>query len=396
MRGRGRQTLMSSNRLPPRVDVNALSRAVDAVKAAGARPLVDLTESNPTRVGIAYPSDLLAALSSEAALCYEPQPLGLRVARDAVAADYARRGVFVDPSHLALSASTSEAYSWLFKLLCSPGDSVLVPQPSYPLFEHLTRLEAVRAVPYRIEYHGRWEINLDSVMAAPADVRAILLVSPNNPTGSFVSRREAEALSAICRDRGWAIIADEVFAEYALDADAPATEIARDSGVLSFTLGGASKSLGLPQVKLAWTIVSGPAESREAALSALELIADTFLSVGTPVQVAAPDLFRRSAPIRKAIQDRVTGNLERARAAASRYPACDVLPIEGGWSTVVRIPATRSEEELVVELVEREQILVHPGFFFDFPNEAFLVMSLLPPEDLFAAAFERVLQYASA
>jgi len=386
---------MFSNRLPGHAEVNALSRAVASLRAAGTA-FVDLTESNPTRVGLPYPADLLNAAASDRALCYDPQPFGLRSAREAVAADYARRGVVVDAAEVVLSASTSEAYSWLFKLLCNPGESVLIPQPSYPLFEHLTRLDAVRAVPYRLEYHGRWEIDCASVAAAPDDVRAVLLVSPNNPTGSYVSVAEAEALAAICRDRGWAIVADEVFAEYVLDDSAPATEVVRDLGVLSFTLGGASKSLGLPQIKLAWTIVGGPPAKRTEALSALELIADTFLSVNTPVQVAAPELFRRGAAIRSAIQQRVSRNLSGARARVRSYPACDVLRAEGGWSAVVRVPATRSEEALVLGLLQHEHVLVHPGFFFDFPHEAFLVFSLLPPEDVFAEAFERVLRFASA
>jgi aspartate/methionine/tyrosine aminotransferase len=386
---------MVSNRLPAHAEINVLSRAVAAARAAGT-PLIDLTESNPTRVGLSYPADLLTAAASERALCYDPQPFGLRSAREAVAADYARRRATIDPSHIVLSASTSEAYSWIFKLLCNPGESVLIPQPSYPLFEHLTRLDAVRAVPYRLEYHGRWEIDFDSVSAAPSDVRAILIVSPNNPTGSYVSTREAERLAAIARGRGWAIVADEVFADYALESQSPVTEIAHDAGVLSFTLGGASKSMGLPQVKLAWTVVGGPGLQRDAALAGLELIADTFLSVNTPVQVAAPDLFRRSSTIRHAIQERVARNLARARSVARSFPSCEVLPVEGGWSVVVRVPATGSEEALVVELVERQHILVHPGFFFDFPHEAFVVVSLLPVEETFAEAFERLLGYASA
>jgi alanine-synthesizing transaminase len=386
---------MFSNRLPGHADVNALSRAVASLTATGAA-LVDLTESNPTRVGLPYPADLLSVAASGRALYYDPQPFGQRTAREAVSADYARRGVAVDPECIVLSASTSEAYSWLFKLLCNPGESVLVPQPSYPLFEHLTRLESVRAVPYRLEYHGRWEIDFEGITAAKDDVRAVLLVSPNNPTGSYVTAREADALAAICRERGWAIVSDEVFAEYALDAQAPATEIARRAKVLSFTLGGASKALGLPQVKLAWTIVDGPVKERIEALSRLELIADTFLSVNTPVQVAAPDLFRRAAPIRQAIHERVSRNLAAARDVVRANPACEVLRTEGGWSAVVRVPATRSEEALALGLLQDEHVLVHPGFFFDFPHEAFVVVSLLPPEDVFAEAFGRVLRYTSA
>jgi alanine-synthesizing transaminase len=386
---------MFSNRLPGHADVNALSRAVASLKAAGTA-LIDLTESNPTRAGLPYPADLLSTAASDRALWYDPQPFGLRSAREAVSADYARRGVAVDPECIVLSASTSEAYSWLFKLLCNPGESVLVPQPSYPLFEHLTRLESVRTVPYRLEYHGRWEIDFDGITSAPDDVRAVLLVSPNNPTGSYVTAREADTLGAICRERGWAIVADEVFAEYALDAQSPATEIALRAKVLSFTLGGASKSLGLPQVKLAWTIVQGPVKERIDALSRIELIADTFLSVNTPVQVAASDLFRRGASIRQAIQERVSRNLATARDVAGRYPACDLLSVEGGWSAVVRVPATRNEEALTLGLLQHERVLVHPGFFFDFPHEAFVVVSLLPAEDMFGEAFERVLRFASS
>jgi alanine-synthesizing transaminase len=386
---------MFSNRLPGHADVNALSRAVARLKSAGTS-LVDLTESNPTRAGLPYPADLLSAAGSERALCYDPQPFGLPTAREAVSADYARRGVAVDPECIVLSASTSEAYSWLFKLLCNPGESVLIPQPSYPLFEHLTRLESVRAVPYRLEYHGRWEIDFEWIAAAKDDVRAVLLVSPNNPTGSYVTAREADTLAAICRERGWAMVSDEVFAEYALDAEAPATEIARRARVLSFTLGGASKSLGLPQMKLAWTIVDGPVQQRIDALSRLALIADTFLPVNTPVQVAAPDLFCRAAPIRKAIHERVSRNLTAAREVARAHPACEVLRVEGGWTAVVRVPATRSEEALTLGLVEDEHVLVHPGYFFDFPHEAFVIVSLLPQENVFAEAFARVLRYASA
>ena len=386
---------MFSNRLPGHADVNALSRAVARLKSAGTS-IVDLTESNPTHVGLPYEVDLLSAAALERALCYDPQPFGLRTAREAVSADYARRGVAVDPECIVLSASTSEAYSWLFKLLCNPGESVLIPQPSYPLFEHLTRLESVRAVPYQLEYHGRWEIDFETIAAAKDEVRAVLLVSPNNPTGSYVTPREADTLAGICRERGWALVSDEVFAEYALDAETPATEIARRASVLSFTLGGASKSLGLPQMKLAWTIVDGPVKQRIDALSRLELIADTFLPVNTPVQVAAPDLFRRAAPIRQAIHQRVSRNLTAARDVARAYPACEVLRVEGGWTAVVRVPATRSEEALTLGLVQDEHVLVHPGFFFDFSHEAFVIVSLLPQEDVFVEAFARVLRYASA
>jgi len=386
---------MLSNRLPPHAEINALSRVVESLRHDGVA-IVDLTESNPTRVGIAYPPDLLSGLGAEPALRYQPDPLGIRSARQAVRDDFARRGVDVDPASIVLAASTSEAYTWIFKLLCDPGTSVLVPQPSYPLFEHLTRLESVRAVPYNLTYHGRWEIDFESLAAAPADTKVVLLVSPNNPTGSYVSRREAALLADLCRERRWAIVADEVFADYPVEADDPATEIARDAPVLSFTLGGASKALGLPQVKVAWMLVSGPQHLRDEALAGLELIADTFLSVGTPVQNALPDLFARASVVREAIQKRIARNMRCARDVSGRYPSCDLLAVEGGWSAVIRVPAVQGEDALVVDLVRREHILVHPGYFFDFPHEAFLVVSLLPPEDVFADALERVLRVASS
>jgi aspartate/methionine/tyrosine aminotransferase len=382
-----------SGRLPADAEVNAVSRAIEALRAT-ATPFADLTESNPTHAGIHYPPDLLAALSAPAALHYDPEPRGLVLAREAIAADALRRGVTLDPGHLVLSASTSESYSWLFKLLCNPGEAVLVPRPSYPLYDHLTRLEGIRTHYYDLEYHGRWEIDFDSLAAAPADTRAVLIVTPNNPTGQFVSPRDAGRLTRLCRDRGWALIADEVFADYPLDQPAPLTDLASRLDVLTFTLGGASKSLGLPQVKLGWMVVGGPAAARDAALHALELIADTFLSVGTPVQVAASALLRHGTAVRQAIHNRIRANLHTARQVVRGHPSCSVLPVEGGWSLVIRVPATRSEETLVLELLERERILVHPGYFFDFVREAYMVISLLSPEDVFAEALPRALNFA--
>ena len=385
---------MFSNRLPPHAEQNALTRRLDAMRAAGVC-VTDLTTSNPTTAGIPYPTDLLAPLGDPRALRYEPHPFGLASARDAVAADHARRGVDVDPADVVLTASTSEAYTWLFKLLCNPGECVLVPTPSYPLFEHLTRLEGIRAEPYGLEYTGRWQIDVASLEAAPADARALLVVSPNNPTGSYVSAGEFAALTALCRRRGWALIADEVFADYPLDAVSPFTDLAPRADCLSFTLSGFSKSLGLPQLKLGWIVVGGPTGEREAARAALEHIADSFLSVGTPVQAAAPALLATGGA-REAIHARVRANLIGLRQAASSHPACEVLRVEGGWCAVVRVPATRGEEELVLELLDREHVLVHPGYFFDFPSEAFIVVSLLTPPGTFAAAMPRVLDLAAS
>jgi len=271
-----------------------------------------------------------------------------------------------------------------------------VPRPSYPLFEHLARLEGVSTIPFELEYHGRWTIDVASLAAAPADARAVIVVSPNNPTGSYLSARDVEQVSALCRDRGWALIVDEVFADYPLEADAPPTDIAARSDVLAFTLGGLSKSAGLPQVKLGWIVVGGPPEARAAALAGLELIADSFLSVATPVQLAAPDLLERAAAIRTRIHERVRANLATLRDVAQPFAACEVLRTEGGWSAVIRVPATRGEEQLVLDLLEHEGILVHPGYFFDFQREAFVVVSLLPRPDVFREASMRLLRFASS
>ena len=387
--------LRISSRLPPRVP-NALARARAAREARGL-PLVDLTSSNPTRVGLACPSDLLAELAAPAALVYDPAPFGLTAAREAVAADYARRGTAVDPARVVLTASSSEAYAWLFKLLCEPGEAVLVPRPSYPLFEHLTRLEGVDAVAYDLGWHGRWEIDHASVEAAPARVRAVVAVSPNNPTGSFVSAPEFARLASTCAARGWPLVLDEVFADYPLDGGPHVT----DQGVghpeaLTFTLGGCSKTLGLPQVKLGWIVAGGPARDVEDALAGLELVADSYLSVSTPVQCAAASLLARAAPVRDAIRARIRETLDVVRDVTAAVGACTLLPVEGGWSAVVRVPATRGEESLVLEALEQDGVLVHPGYFFDFPHEAFVVVSLLTPPAAMRDGLARVLARAAA
>ena len=386
---------MLSRRLPAHADLNALTRALAQRRAEG-RPVIDLTGTNPTRAGFSYPANLLADLASAAALSYDPQALGMPAAREAVARDHARRGAAIDPDRVVLTASTSEAYTWLFKLLCDAGDAVLVPRPSYPLFDHLTQLEGVRTFPFNLEYHGRWEIDFATMQSAPEEARAVIIVSPNNPTGSYITARELERVLALCRDRGWALIVDEVFADYPLDANAPLTDIAARADVPAFTLGGLSKTAGLPQLKLGWIVAGGPSEACTAALAGIELIADSFLSVSTPVQVAAAQLLERGAAIRTQIHERVRANLGELRRTAQSFPACEVLRVEGGWSAVIRVPAMLTEEQLILELLNREGILAHPGYFFDFPREAFLVVSLLPPLDVFHDATARLLRFASA
>ncbi len=370
---------------------NRLARILKAKRTAG-EPLIDLTASNPTGAGIPYPSRLLAPLADPAALRYEPTPWGLGPAREAVAADFARRGFPLHPDRILLTASTSEAYSLLFKLLCDPGDEVLVPRPGYPLFDYLAGLESVKVASYTLEYDGAWRLDLAALAAAlTTRSRVVVTVNPNNPTGSYLKRDEARALQALCTERGLALISDEVFADYAVGGDPSRMEsVAEDGSCLAFALGGLSKSCGLPQLKLAWIATSGPEGIRREALSRLEVVADAFLSVGTPVQVAAPALLARRAELQAPIRARLQENAETLRARLPASSPARLLEPEGGWYAVLRVPATLPEEMQVARLLEERNVLVHPGYFFDFPSEAYLVLSLLPPPPLFAEGLDRI------
>jgi alanine-synthesizing transaminase len=393
-----------SARVPADLGSNRLAQAVQRARAAG--PLVDLTESNPTRGGFDYPADLLTPLAHPRGLLYEPSPFGLPAARQAVARDYERRGMSVDPGRIVLSASTSDAYSLLFKLLAGAGDEILVPRPSYPLFDHLTRLDEVAAVPYDLEYHDRWTIDMASVeRALTPRTRALLIVSPNNPTGSFVKRDELGRLAALCAAAGIAIIADEVFGDYELEPGAAAAAgrvldgpggPGSHHGVLAISLGGLSKSAGLPQVKLGWMALAGPDALVREALERLELVCDTYLTVSTPVQAAAGELLERAAPVRAQIQARTAANYRGLVEQTASVPACRVLHAEGGWYGVIQVPTLEPEEDLAVALVERAGVLAHPGYFFDFPRESFLILSLLPGEHAFAEGVDRVLRHVAS
>ncbi len=386
---------MFSSRLPRSLEPNALARLVDEKRRRGAT-IADLTQSNPTRVGLTYPPGLLDPLADARALEYDPQPLGLWSARAAVAADFRRRGIIISADRVALTSSTSEAYALLFKLLCDAGDQVLVPQPSYPLFAHLTQLESVAAVPYALEYHGAWRIDIDSVRHAITDrVRAILVVSPNNPTGSLLHRDDLAWLSEMAAAGNMALIGDEVFADYRLDDSAAASHVLAGGDVLAFSLGGLSKSAGLPQLKLGWVGFGGPAARVAAALERFEMVADTYLSVSTPIQAAAVELIESGAAIREQILTRVKRNLESLRAHATQFQSVTVLPVEGGWTAIIQVPSVRSEDALVLALLEHDDVLVHPGYFFDFPREAFIVVSLLVEPLLFDRAIARVLARAA-
>jgi aspartate/methionine/tyrosine aminotransferase len=387
---------MFSTRVP---DDRAPTRLAQAVAEAGRRgPVLDLTLSNPTRAGLAYPDDLLRPLSDAAAATYRPEPLGLRSAREAVAATYRRRGLPADSDRIVLTASTSDAYSILFKLLCEPGRaSVLTPVPSYPLFDHLTRLDGVESRRYALEYHGTWSIGAGELDRAwAADTRAVLAVSPNNPTGSIVRDPDAAELTRACASRDAALILDEVFWDYPLGDPLPDATPLQHADCLTFRLGGLSKSAGLPQVKLGWIAVSGPAALVADALDRLEFICDTYLSVSTPVQIAGPALIEGGCRVRERILERIRANDRTLRARAANAPGVSVLPADGGWSAVLRVPATASEERLALDLVERHAVVVHPGYFFDFAHEAFLVVSLLPEPSTFDRGVDLLLERVHA
>jgi aspartate/methionine/tyrosine aminotransferase len=375
-----------SSRLPGRLDPNPFSRAVAAARASGTR-LLDLTETNPTVVGLTYPPDLMDVLAAPESLRYEPTPLGHRRAREAIAA-LAGAGVRAD--RVCLTASTSDAYSLIFKILCDPGDEVLVPRPSYPLFDLLTGLEAVRPVGYRLDLHGGWCLDRRSVEAALSPrTRAVLVVSPNNPTGSRLRDDDRAWLVAVAADRQVAIIADEVFADYPLQASVPARSLAGEPGALVFTLGGLSKSAGLPQLKIAWAIVSGPDGLVESAMTRLEIAADTYLSVSTPVQRAAVRLIEAGRDIRRQIGRRLVSNLRALRTIVAGEPSLTLLEPEGGWSAVLRLPAVLSEEAWIRRLLAAA-VIAHPGYFFDFDEEAFLIVSLIPDPEVFAEGANRI------
>lgn len=385
---------MFSSRIPANLAPNRLTEALRALRARR-EPLIDLTESNPTRAGFEYPPDLLAPLGEARGLRYAPSPLGAMDARRAVAADYERQGVTVPPERIALTASTSDGYSLLFKLLANAGDEVLVPRPSYPLFDHLTRLDLVVTRYYDLDVHGSWSIDFASLeRAITPRTRAVLVVSPNNPTGSFIAADELDRLAAICAPRDIAIIADEVFADYELEPGAAsrAGRVATRRDVLSFALGGLSKSVGLPQVKLGWMAVGGPDHLAAEALERLELVCDTYLAVSTPVQLAAAELLHRGAAVRSQIASRSVSNYRALQAAVAVAPSCRVLRSEGGWYAVLQVPSLESEEDLVLRLLA-DGVLTHPGYFFDFPRESFLIVSLLPSEASFADGVSRVLRH---
>jgi alanine-synthesizing transaminase len=390
---------MFASRTNWRLETNRLTRALEEHRRSG-QELFDLTASNPTTCGLAYPErEILAALADPRALVYRPESKGLREAREAVAEYYAGRMGFsgsaarVDPEHILLASGTSEAYSNIFRLLCEPGDEILVPAPSYPLFEFLADLADIRLVPYPLLYDHGWQIVFASLRAALTPrSRAVLVVHPNNPTGSFVKPREAAELAEICAAREMAIVADEVFLDYTGGA-APAQTFALSSAALTFTLSGLSKISLLPQMKLAWTVVSGPEAMVQTAVDRLEIIADTYLSPSAPVQLASPKFLSLRHDLQAQLQRRISANLAVLDAMMRDSKSLARLDREGGWYAILRVPVTATDDDLSVALLERSSVLVHPGHFFNFSREGFLVLSLITPEHESQEGIRRLIKF---
>lgn len=384
------------------LEPNRFAQALDAHRRSG-RKLFDLTASNPTTCGFSYPeAEILAALADRRAFEYRPEAKGLPETRAAICDYYRGRHGFageagsLDPERIFLTSSTSEAYTYVFRLLCEPGDEILVPAPSYPLFEFLADLADVRLVSYPLLYDHGWQIDLAGLTAAITPrSRALMVVHPNNPTGSFVKPREAADLAAICVRHDMAIVADEVFLDYGPSMVGSPT-FAFEERALTFTLSGLSKIVTLPQMKLAWLVVSGPEVLARQAVERLEVIADTYLSPSTPIQLAAPAFLRLRDTLQSQLLRRINANLASLDRVLAAARSLTRFEREGGWYAVLRTPVLRDDEETAVQLLERHSVLVHPGHFFNFPRDGFLVLSLIAPEPDFLEGVQRIRNFFAA
>lgn len=385
---------MFSHRTDWKLTPNRFSGAQREVLAAGAEVL-DLTVSNPVRAEIRYDDEtILGALASPQSMDYDPQPQGLRSARDAVANYYREQHeeFEVDPESIVLTTSTSEGYSYVFRLLCNADDEILVPRPSYPLFEFLADLQDVKLVPYPLLYDHGWQIDFPSLYKAVNHrTRAVVVVHPNNPTGSYVENAERSALNDFCREFDLALIVDEVFLDYAHDGAARPT-FAVNQGALTFTLSGLSKISGLPQMKLAWLVTSGPGERVAEAMGRLEVIADTYLSLNAPIQLAAAVLLDQRKNIQPILIDRLRINRGELDRQLAKQKTCERLDVQGGWYAVLRVPVKQSDEDLAIALLKERSVLVHPGHFYDFPADGYLIVSLITPPGLFRQGIAQVLE----
>jgi alanine-synthesizing transaminase len=379
-----------SSRTNWNLGANRLSEALARCRASG-RPLLDLTVSNPTECGFAYDAAILSGLLNPAALAYTPDDRGLEIARIAVSDYYAARGDCVAPGELFLTTSTSEAYSFVLRLLCDAGDEILIPAPSYPLFDYLAELSDVKLVRYPLVYDHGWHTDFHELeRAITGRTRGVIVVHPNNPTGHYCKASEIARLNEICSEASLAIVADEVFLDFSLSGER-VPGFAGNLPALTFALSGISKICGLPQMKVAWLAVSGPADLKRVAIGRLDVIADTFLSMNAPVQLALPSFLGLRHEFRGRLMGRVRANLAELDQRLAAQTACSRLEFEGGWYAVLRVPVTRSDEELAIELIASQDVYVQPGHFFDFPRDGYLVVSLLAPESVFSEAISRVI-----
>ncbi|PSH05498.1 MAG: pyridoxal phosphate-dependent aminotransferase [Acidobacteria bacterium] len=387
---------MFARRTDWNLSTNRYSLALEKARRDG-RTLLDLTASNPTTVGLSFEGErILRSLQHPRALEYEPASKGILSAREAVSSYYAARGIELLPEQIILTVSTSEAYSYCFRLLCDPGDEVLVPSPSYPLFEFLADIQDVKLVPYELVYDQGWQIEFESLARAITPrSKAIMVVNPNNPTGHFTRAWELERLNGLCGVHELALVADEVFLDYGLTDEQPMS-FASNEGALTFTLSGLSKICALPQIKVAWIAASGPKALVKAALDRLDVIADTYLSPNAPVQWAIPELLETRGEIQHQLRERALRNLRELDMQLAAAKMTTRLALDAGWYAVLRIPATRSDEDVAIELLEREGVLIHPGHFFDFPGAGYLVVSLIAPEENFREGISRVLRAIDA
>ena len=382
---------MFSDRTSWNLKSNRLSEALAKHRAAG-KPLLDLSVSNPTECGFQYDRQaILQALSSPDTLAYDPDPKGLLSARRAVAGYYAEREITVPLEDILLTTSTSEAYSFTFRVLCNPGEEVLIPEPSYPLFGLLADIQDVKLVGYPLLYDHGWQIDFHALeQAITARTRGVIVVHPNNPTGHFCKSDELEKLNGICSPREIAIIADEVFLDFHLAARQPRS-FAVNSASLTFTMSGLSKISGLPQMKAAWLIASGPQKLKSQALARLDIIADTFLSMNGPVQLAMPAFLDERKGFHIQVMARVRKNLADLDRQLSAQTSCARLQVEGGWYAVLRVPVIRSDEDLAIEALTTQGVYAHPGHFFDFQTDGYLIVSLITPEKDFSEGIKRLL-----
>ena len=384
---------MFADRTNWNLKANPLSEALAQHRTSG-KALLDLTASNPTECGFDYDSRaILQALANPTSLAYDPDPRGLPSARHAVAAYYAARGTEVPVDSIILTTSTSEAYSYVFRTLCNSGDEILIPEPSYPLFAFLADIQDVKLARYPLAYDYGWQINFHTLQQAiTSRTRGVIVVHPNNPTGHFTKAGELTKLNEICSARNLAIIADEVFLDFTLHRGRAPFSFAQNSAALTFTMSGLSKISGLPQMKAAWLITSGPEGLKADALARLEIIADTYLSMNAPVQWAIPASLEQRQSFQTQLSSRIQKNLAELDHQLATQKSCARLVVESGWYAVLRVPATRSDEELAIELLNQKNVYVHPGHFYDFPSDGFLIVSLITREEDFAKGVKLLLE----